>query len=89
MCVSTSFQGLDDCTMMNDLALNLANNDDVDVQKLTTKFMLCCKDRAPCTLCMIIDVEINVTLDKDSQDEATYEDEYDYSEHTSNAKGII
>lgn len=74
---------------MDDIALNLANNDDVDVQKLTTQFKLCCKDRAPCTLCMIIDIEINVTLDKDSEDEAIYGDEYDYSENTSNAKGII
>lgn len=74
---------------MDDIALNLANNDDVDVQKLTTQFKLCCKDRGPCTLCMIIDIEINVTLDKDSEDEVLYEDEYDYSENASNAKGII
>ena len=84
-----SFQGLSDCTMMDEMPLTVADDDAVDVRKMTPHFKLCCKDRAPCTLCLVIDTEINIHTDTHVADEGpSGVDEEDYSGETRNPKGM-
>lgn len=76
--------------MNTGMAFNVADNDAVDVQNLTPYFKLCCKDRAPCTLCMVIDIEITmqINLGKDMEEEGlSGQDVEDYSEQTKNPQG--
>lgn len=60
-------------------------NDAVDIQNLTPNVKLCCNDSvALCTLCLVIDTEISIDLDKDLEDEG----HSGYDEETENLKGI-
>ncbi|XP_035518058.1 interleukin-17 receptor C [Morone saxatilis] len=84
-------QGLFDCIRKNVSPLSEAENDaDVDVQKLTAYFKFCCKDRAQCVLCLVIDTEININLSKtmENEDHSGGDDE-DYSEETRNPKASV
>lgn len=63
---------------------SLANNEAFDVVNLTPDFKLCCKDRAPCTLCMAVDIEIKLSRDEEKSTEQLKD-----SEDTSNTKGTI
>lgn len=60
----------------------------VDVQKLTPHFKLCCKHEVLCTLCLVIDTELYVHLDKDMEDEGSGPDEEDYRHKTRKTKGM-
>ncbi|XP_074492322.1 interleukin-17 receptor C isoform X1 [Sebastes fasciatus] len=51
-------QGLSDCTMKDEMFIEAEDNA-VGVQNLTIHFKLCCRDGEPCTLCLMIDMEIN------------------------------
>ncbi|XP_070815888.1 interleukin-17 receptor C [Chaetodon trifascialis] len=82
-------QGLSDCTMKDEMPLNVAEND-VDVKNLTPYFKLCCEDRAPCTLCLVIDTELSIYADKDVEDEGhSGLDEEDYREDMRNPKASV
>lgn len=68
---------------MDAMSLSLANSGAVDVIHLTPHFKLCCKDRAPCALCMAIDIEIRINLENSGEQQ-------EYNEDTpSNTKGNI
>lgn len=67
--------------MKDETALSLANNETVDVFNVTPHFKLCCKERAPCTLCMAIDLEMKINQE-------TSEEQLEYSEEASNTKGM-
>ncbi|XP_056885948.1 uncharacterized protein LOC130524143 isoform X1 [Takifugu flavidus] len=75
----TCSQGLSDCTMKDEMSLSLANSETVDVVNVTPHFKLCCKDRAPCTLCMAIDLEMKINQE-------TSKEQLEYSEEASNTK---
>lgn len=87
-------QGLSECTMKMGYETDLTEADDaVDVLSLTAFPKLCCKDGAPCKICLVLDVEINIRLDmeKDMEDEGhsgLEEEEEDYSEETRNPRGV-
>ncbi|XP_053293718.1 interleukin-17 receptor C [Pleuronectes platessa] len=61
-------QGLSDCTMKDEIIL-LAENDGVDVQNLTANFNLCSDTKETCALCLVIDTEFHIHLDKNMEDE--------------------
>lgn len=62
----------------------LANNDAFDIVNLTPDFKLCCKDGAPCRLCMAIDIEIKLSQHHQNSTEQPKD-----SEDTRNTKGTI
>lgn len=64
--------------------LSLANDEAFDIVNLTPDFKLCCKDGAPCTLCMAVDIEMKL-----SRDEENFTEQLKDSEEPSNAKGTI
>ena len=67
---------------------NVANDNAVDVQNLTPCIKLCCKDRAPCSLCMVVDIEMEITLDEDMKTEGSSgQEEENYSKETTNHEG--
>ncbi|XP_036956919.1 interleukin-17 receptor C-like [Acanthopagrus latus] len=88
-------QGLSECTMKMGYETDLTEADDaVDVLSLTAFPKLCCKDGAPCKICLVLDVEINIRLDmeKDMEDEGhsgLEEEEEDYSEETRNPRASL
>ncbi|XP_017290980.1 interleukin-17 receptor C [Kryptolebias marmoratus] len=59
-------QGLSDCTIKNVL---FQANSTVDIQKLQPDFKLCCEKETLCTLCLDIEMELYIPLDKDLEDE--------------------
>lgn len=63
--------------------LVVEDNNAVYVQNLTPSIELCCRDSALCTLCLVIDIEINIHQDEVIEDEghSGYEEE-DYSRET-------
>ncbi len=66
-----------------------AESDEVNVKNLTPNFKLCCKDRAPCILCLLIDTEVSIGEDSDVEDEGhSGLDEEDYSEERNNSNGM-
>lgn len=70
---------------MKDMMLpSLANNEAFDVANLTPDFKLCCKERAPCTLCMAVDIEMKLSRDEEKSTEQLKD-----NEDTSNTKGTI
>lgn len=76
--------------MSNGQSLSTRDDNTVDVQNLTAYFKLCCQDTASCALCLGIDTEVNIHLEKDLQDEHySGQDEEDYNEETRIPKGII
>lgn len=87
-----SFKGLSDCRMRDVSCLLPPPSQDEDtlhVQNLTVYFKLCCENTAPCTLCMGIDIEVNINLEKDTLDEDhSGQQEEDYNEEASTPKGI-
>ncbi|XP_074535152.1 uncharacterized protein il17rc [Halichoeres trimaculatus] len=83
-------QHLSNCTMEDELYLALKKNDFVDIQKLTPDFELCCKDKAPCRLCLVIDAEIIVRAEADSEyEDHSGMDEEDYTEDTRKQKASM
>ncbi|XP_034545010.1 interleukin-17 receptor C [Notolabrus celidotus] len=83
-------QGLSNCTMEDELLLSLKENDSAHVLNLTPYFKLCCKDRAPCRLCLVIDAEITIHAGKDLEDEGHFgADEEDYRGETRNQKASV
>ncbi|XP_044029523.1 uncharacterized protein il17rc [Siniperca chuatsi] len=83
-------QGLSDCTIKDQTPYTEAENDAVDVRNLTPYFKLCCKDRTPCTLCLVIDTDIDIQPDKHMEDEGhSGLDEEDYSQETRNPKASV
>lgn len=66
------------------MPLSLLNNEVFDIVNLTSNFKLCCKDRALCTLCMAVDMEIKLSRDEEKSTEQLRD-----SEDTSNTKGTI
>lgn len=62
--------------------LSLSSSGVVDIINLTLRFELCCEDRAPCTLCMAMDIKVKISLEEEeSSDEQL--------EHSEDAKGKI
>ncbi|XP_059185254.1 interleukin-17 receptor C [Centropristis striata] len=84
-------QPLSDCTMEDDMSLIGPENNVVDVKNITPYFKLCCRDRASCTLCLVIDTEIIIHPDKDEEDGGhSGHSEEDYSNETeSNPKASV
>ncbi|XP_041638874.1 interleukin-17 receptor C isoform X2 [Cheilinus undulatus] len=56
-------QGLSNCTMEEETFLTVEENNSVDIQNLTPYFKLCCKEAASCSLCLMIDTEINIHVE--------------------------
>lgn len=87
-----SFKGLSDCGMTDVSCLvppPWPEEDTLHVQNLTVYFKLCCESTAPCTLCMGIDIEVNINLEKDTLDEDhSGQPEEDYNEEARTPKGI-
>uniref|UniRef100_A0A8D3BHD2 Interleukin 17 receptor C n=1 Tax=Scophthalmus maximus TaxID=52904 RepID=A0A8D3BHD2_SCOMX len=82
-------QGLSECSMKDEGPL-LAENDGVDVQKLTAHFQLCSKTKESCTLCLVIDAELHIRLGDDMEDEGySGLDEEEESEETRNPKASV
>lgn len=51
---------------------------------------MCCENRTLCTLCLEIDIEVSIHLEKEQLDEDHYgQREEDYDEEEKNPKGII
>lgn len=71
--------------MLDVLPLSLPNNEALDVVSLTPVFKLCCEAGAPCTLCMAVDIEMELSRDEENSSSEQLED----SEDTSNTKGTI
>ncbi|KAI3370060.1 hypothetical protein L3Q82_024849 [Scortum barcoo] len=76
-------QGLSNCTMEDIMPLTVERNDSVVVENLIPQFKLCCKDGAACTLCLVIDTEINI---KD-EDHSGFDEED--SEETGNSTASV
>ncbi|KAI4827403.1 hypothetical protein KUCAC02_030799 [Chaenocephalus aceratus] len=62
-------KGLSNCTMKDEMPFNVPEENAVVVQNLTAYFKLCCRDRAPCVLCLIIETEINSHPGEAQEDE--------------------
>lgn len=73
--------------MTDVLPPSLPNVEAFDVVKLTPDFKLCCKAQrgAPCTLCMAVDIEMELSRDEENSSSEQLED----SEETDNTKGTI
>ncbi|KAM9361283.1 uncharacterized protein il17rc [Symphorus nematophorus] len=82
-------QGLSDCTMTDEMPLTVAGDDAVRVKNMMPYFNLCCKDREPCTLCLVIDTEIKILSYTDVENEGSGLDEEDYSEETRSPKASV
>lgn len=62
--------------------------EDVNIQKLKPDFKLCCKDNLTCALCLVIDIELHIPLDNDTENGGqSGMDEEDYNEETRNDMG--
>lgn len=87
-----SFKGLSDCLMRDVSCLlppPLQDEDTLHVQILAAYFKLCCENTAPCTLCMGIDIEVNIDLEKDTLDEDhSGQQKEDYNEDVRTTKGM-
>ncbi len=68
--------------MEDEMPLTVVDIHSVVVQNLTPHFKLCCKDGASCTLCLVIDTEIDI---EDADHSGLDEEE---SEETRNPKGM-
>ncbi|XP_026218051.1 uncharacterized protein LOC113163532 [Anabas testudineus] len=82
-------QGLSRCTMKDETSFPVQENDVVDVQKLTPRFELCCKDKGLCTLCLVIDTELYMDLDGDVEDEGSGPDQKDYRDKRRSTKAFV
>ncbi|XP_077583447.1 uncharacterized protein il17rc isoform X2 [Stigmatopora nigra] len=56
----TCSQGLSECTVEAVMPLGILESAAVDIEMLTVKVELCCNDNLPCTLCLLIDVQLTV-----------------------------
>ena len=73
---------------MKDEIILLAENDGVDVQNLTANIYLCPDTKETCALCLVIDTEFHIRLDKDMEDEGpSGNNEEDDSEEARKPKG--
>ncbi|KAG7244598.1 hypothetical protein INR49_029617 [Caranx melampygus] len=85
----TPNQGFSECTMKDMMPL-LPNDDGdaVNVLNLTANFKLCSKSSESCTLCLVIDTELHIHLDNDTEDEehSGIVEEEDDSEEMRNPK---
>ncbi|XP_077386639.1 interleukin-17 receptor C isoform X2 [Festucalex cinctus] len=64
----TCSQGLSECTVAPEMPLAVPDSDVADVQMVTAKVELCCKDDTPCTLCLLIDAELAVRAAGDADE---------------------
>lgn len=74
--------------MKDQMSFAVRDDDAVDVQKLTPHFKLCCKDKAVCTLCLVIDAELHVRLDKEEEDDGSGPDEEDHRDEMRITRGV-
>ncbi|XP_056249743.1 interleukin-17 receptor C [Seriola aureovittata] len=82
-------QGLSECTMKDEIPF-LLENDAVDVLNLTAYFKLCSKSSESCTLCLVIDMELHIHPDNDTEDEDhSGLDGEDYSEVMRDPKASV
>ncbi|XP_051933193.1 interleukin-17 receptor C isoform X2 [Hippocampus zosterae] len=58
-------QGLSECTVVAVMPFAIPESDAVDVQTLTAKVELCCKENTSCTLCLLMEAEIAIHVDED------------------------
>ena len=72
------------------MPFNVPEKNAVVVQSLTPYFKLCCRDRAPCVLCLMIETEINIHPGEAQEDEghSGNGEEDDGEETERNCKGI-
>lgn len=85
-----SFKVLSDCSMRDDWPLSLQDEDTLHVHSLKAHFKLCCENGTLCTLCIGIDIEVNIHLEEELLDEDhSGQREEDYDEEAKNPKGII
>lgn len=85
-----SFKVLSDCSMRDDWPLSLQDEDTLHVNNLKAHFKLCCENRTLCTLCVGIDIEVKIHLEKELVDEDhSGQREEDYDEEANIPKGII
>ncbi|KAM3878444.1 uncharacterized protein ACN63O_006182 [Diretmus argenteus] len=80
-------QGLSDCTMKESspffAPVTEPGREVVDVRDLTLQVVLCCQDRAACSLCLVIVPHLYINPDKDIEEEGSSgPDEEDASEKT-------
>ncbi|XP_076012865.1 uncharacterized protein il17rc isoform X2 [Genypterus blacodes] len=62
----------------------------MDVSDLTLKAGLCCEDGAPCSLCLLIDMELYTYSNKDMEDEdRSSRDDEDFSKEIRNLKASV
>lgn len=64
----------------------LANSGAAEVLTLTAHVQLCCKDTAPCTLCMRIDMEMKIN-EEDEEDSRRQEENSQDTSYSNNSKG--
>lgn len=83
-------QGLSNCTMEDESLLNVEENKSVEVKNLTPYFKLRCEEARPCRLCMVIETEVNIHVNKNLEDEdhsGTNDEEYE--EEINNVKASV
>lgn len=75
--------------MRDDSPLSLRDEDSIHVHNLKAYFKLCCENRTLCTLCLGIDIEVSIHLEKELQDVDHFRKrEEDYDEEEKIPKGI-
>lgn len=73
--------------MKDSMPLAFQEDAAVDVKSLMPRFVLCCKDKVPCTLCLVIDTELSIHPDEDMEED--FRSEHDgVSEEKRNSKGV-
>ncbi|XP_034022378.1 interleukin-17 receptor C [Thalassophryne amazonica] len=77
-------QGLSDCTMKDEMPLNVPLDNVMHVRNLMAQAALCCKGRGPCALCLLVDIRLSTDMDNKG---STGHDDEDYSED--NPKGAV
>ncbi|XP_019736973.1 interleukin-17 receptor C isoform X2 [Hippocampus comes] len=61
----TCSQGLSECTVVAVMPFAIPESDAVDIQTITAKVELCCKENTSCTLCLLMEAEIAIHVDED------------------------
>ncbi|XP_071388222.1 interleukin-17 receptor C isoform X1 [Centroberyx affinis] len=85
-------QGLSECTMKDEMCIpppSEPKNDAVDVRDLRLQAKLCCKDEAPCALCLVIDTELYIHPNIEMEDEGYSGHDEDDSEKTRNPRASV
>ncbi|XP_061583175.1 interleukin-17 receptor C [Cololabis saira] len=82
-------QELSGC-VMEDALPHTTTEDNVNIRKIKPDFKLCCKDGTTCSLCLVIDTELDIPLDKVLEDGGhSGADEEDYGEEMRNHKASV